>query len=56
MASLDGAGRPPVSLVLGVPPEYIPHGQIDQIHASLGLDGTGIAAATTKALSALDRI
>ena len=56
MASLDGAGRPPVSLVLGVPPEYIPHGQIDQIHASLGLDGTGIAAATTKALSALDPI
>ena len=36
-------------LILGVPTAYIPHGKPDQILAQLGLDGSGIAAAITKA-------
>ena len=30
--------------VLGVPTEYVPHGDPDTIHAGFGLDGPGIAA------------
>ena len=30
--------------VLGVPTEYVPHGDPDDIHASFGLDAAGIAA------------
>jgi 1-deoxy-D-xylulose-5-phosphate synthase len=30
--------------VLGIPTEYVPHGNPDDIHASFGLDGPGIAA------------
>ncbi len=41
--------RPPVR-VIGIPREYVPHGKPDQIHADLGLDGPGIAAAVTSAL------
>lgn len=37
--------------VLGVPVAYIPHGSVDQILADLGLDGTGIAAATRDLLT-----
>jgi 1-deoxy-D-xylulose-5-phosphate synthase len=41
---------PPV-LVLGVPTAYIPHGAQEQILSQLGLDGPGIAAAVSKAIS-----
>jgi 1-deoxy-D-xylulose-5-phosphate synthase len=37
--------------VLGIPPEYLPHGKPDAILASLGLDAPGIAAATREALA-----
>ena len=30
--------------VLGVPTEYVPHGNPDDIHAGFGLDAVGIAA------------
>ncbi|MEZ5168757.1 MAG: transketolase C-terminal domain-containing protein [Acidimicrobiales bacterium] len=30
--------------VLGIPTEFIPHGDPDEIHAAYGLDGPGIAA------------
>ena len=45
-----GRSSPPV-LILGTPVEYIPQGQIGQIHASLGLDGPGIAASVLDALA-----
>ncbi len=40
---------PPV-LILGVPTAYIAHGSPERIHAQLGLDGAGIAAAIAKSL------
>ncbi len=36
--------------VLGVPTEYIPHGNPDVIHAGFGLDGPGIAASVRELL------
>jgi 1-deoxy-D-xylulose-5-phosphate synthase len=39
----------PVTRVLGVPREYIPHGKADDILASLGLDGLGIAESVRQA-------
>jgi 1-deoxy-D-xylulose-5-phosphate synthase len=45
-----GQPSPPV-LVLGTPIEYIPQGEVGQIHASLGLDGGGIAASVLDALA-----
>jgi 1-deoxy-D-xylulose-5-phosphate synthase len=45
-----GQAAPPV-LVLGTPVEYIAQGEPGQIHASLGLDGPGIAASVLEALS-----
>ena len=36
--------------VLGVPTEYIPHGEPQPIHASYGLDGPGIAASVRELL------
>jgi 1-deoxy-D-xylulose-5-phosphate synthase len=36
--------------VLGVPTEYIPHGNPDVIHAGFGLDGPGIAASIRELL------
>ena len=44
-------GRPAPVLVLGTPVEYIPQGEIGQIHAALGLDGPGIAASVLDALA-----
>jgi hypothetical protein len=35
---------------LGTPAVYIPQGKPAAIHAQLGLDGPGVAAATQKAL------
>jgi 1-deoxy-D-xylulose-5-phosphate synthase len=52
IAELEESRQSPPVLVLGTPPEFLPHGKIDRIHAELGLDGAGIAAATTKALEA----
>jgi 1-deoxy-D-xylulose-5-phosphate synthase len=50
----DLAGPPsrptPPVLVLGTPTAFIPHGKPAAIHAQLGLDGPGIAAATMGAL------
>ena len=36
--------------VLGIPTEYIPHGDPDEIHARFGLDGSGIAASVRELL------
>ena len=36
--------------VLGVPTEYVPHGDPDEIHASFGLDAAGIAASVRQIL------
>lgn len=47
----DDAGSIPRLLRLGVPDAYIPHGSASQIHTDLGLDATGIAAATRKMVS-----
>jgi 1-deoxy-D-xylulose-5-phosphate synthase len=51
MAALDEGRRAPATLVLGVPSAFIAHGKADRILAELGLDGAGVAAATTKALA-----
>ncbi|MDX1620958.1 MAG: 1-deoxy-D-xylulose-5-phosphate synthase [Nitriliruptorales bacterium] len=45
-----GVGHAPPVLRLGVPDSYIPHAKPDRILAELGLDGSGIAAATRKAI------
>jgi 1-deoxy-D-xylulose-5-phosphate synthase len=44
-------GRTPPTLRLGTPDAYVTHGSAGQIHTDLGLDATGIAAATRKRLS-----
>ena len=36
---------------LGAPDAYLPHGTAQELHAELGLDAKGIAAATTKTLA-----
>lgn len=46
-----GVDATPPVLRLGVPDGYIAHASPDRILAELGLDGTGIAAATRKALT-----
>ena len=46
---------PPV-VVLGTPTAYIPHGKTSVIHAQLGLDGPGIAAATLQAIGASETL
>jgi 1-deoxy-D-xylulose-5-phosphate synthase len=40
-------------LILGVPTAYIPHGSPAAILSQLGLDGTGVASATLRALHGL---
>ena len=43
-AHVDAAGRPmPATRVLGVPRQYLAQGRADDILASLGLDGAGVA-------------
>ncbi|HSJ45044.1 MAG TPA: 1-deoxy-D-xylulose-5-phosphate synthase [Euzebyales bacterium] len=49
----DDAGRSPRLLHLGTPDDYVDHGSADQIHTDLGLDATGIAAATRKLLGGI---
>ena len=44
------AGRSPRLLHLGTPDAYVDHGSAGQIHTDLGLDATGITAATRKVL------
>ena len=46
-----GVNAAPPILKLGVPDGYLAHASPDRILAELGLDGTGIAAATRKALN-----
>jgi 1-deoxy-D-xylulose-5-phosphate synthase len=49
-AHVEASGRTaPVTRVLGVPREYIQHGKADDILASLGLDGLGIAESVRQA-------
>jgi 1-deoxy-D-xylulose-5-phosphate synthase len=48
----EGRSAPPV-VVLGVPDEYIAQASPSRIHADLGLDGPGIAAAVLTALGRL---
>ena len=49
----EGRQTPPI-VVLGTPTAFIPHGKPAAILAQLGLDGPGVAAATMKALHALN--
>ncbi len=52
MAECEESRLSPPVLVLGVPAEYLAHGKPNRILGDLGLDGPGLAAATTKALAA----
>jgi 1-deoxy-D-xylulose-5-phosphate synthase len=50
-ATAEAEGRPgPVTRVLGVPRQFIAQGKADDILASLGLNGAGIAESARKAL------
>jgi 1-deoxy-D-xylulose-5-phosphate synthase len=40
-------------LILGLPSEFLPHGNPDQILADLGLDAAGVLASTEAALARL---
>jgi 1-deoxy-D-xylulose-5-phosphate synthase len=51
LSDLDDGHRTPPILRLGTTDEYLDHGSADQIHTDLGLDATGIAAATRKAFA-----
>ena len=51
MAELTETRVSPPVLVLGTPSEFLAHGKADRMLADLGLDGPGVAAATTKALA-----
>ncbi len=45
---------PPRFAVLGIPVQFIPHGKPDDILASFGLDGAGVATAARTLLTSLD--
>jgi 1-deoxy-D-xylulose-5-phosphate synthase len=50
-ANSDAEGRPgPVTRILGVPRQFLAQGKADDILASLGLNGAGIAESVRKAL------
>jgi 1-deoxy-D-xylulose-5-phosphate synthase len=51
-ASEAGGQRGPATRVLGVPREYIAHGKADDILATLGLNGEGIAESVRRACRA----
>ena len=53
IAGLSDARSCPPVVILGLPSEFLPHGNPDQILADLGLDATGILSATEKALAGL---
>lgn len=42
------SGPIPRLLQLGIPDDYLPHGEADELHAELGLDAAGIAAEIVK--------
>lgn len=50
VADLEESRHSPPVLCLGTPVAYIPHGKPGAIHAQLGLDGAGMAAAIRKTL------
>ncbi|MHB8671057.1 MAG: 1-deoxy-D-xylulose-5-phosphate synthase [Acidimicrobiales bacterium] len=54
IADLDEGRVAPPTLILGTPDRYLVQGAPAQILAELGLDGTGIASAVTKALGERD--
>jgi 1-deoxy-D-xylulose-5-phosphate synthase len=54
LAELAVSGAPPRVHVLGVPGEYIPYGEPDDLLAGLGLDGAGLAE-SARQLMATDR-
>jgi 1-deoxy-D-xylulose-5-phosphate synthase len=54
IAGLDEGRHSPPVVVLGTPPEFLPHGEASTILSSLGLDGPGVAAAVRKAMAASD--
>lgn len=56
IADLEESRKAPPVLTLGIPTAYIPHGKPERILGQLGLDGSGIAAATAKALGRPDRV
>jgi 1-deoxy-D-xylulose-5-phosphate synthase len=51
LGELAPSGMGPRVMVLGVPDRFIPHGKPDAIHASLGLDGAGVARAARALLA-----
>jgi 1-deoxy-D-xylulose-5-phosphate synthase len=53
LAALSPGRLAPPTLVLGLPGEFLPHGNPDDILSSLGLDAPGILAATESALARL---
>jgi 1-deoxy-D-xylulose-5-phosphate synthase len=54
-SAVDGRPAPPV-VVLGVPDRYIAHASPASIHATIGLDGPGIAASVIGALEAAEAV
>ena len=53
-AQVDRPGLPaPATRVLGVPRQFLAQGKADDILASLGLDGAGIAESVRRAGSAI---
>ena len=50
--ALEHAHRPPAVSVMGVPSMYLPHGKVDDILATLGLDVAGLVAAARQAVAA----
>jgi 1-deoxy-D-xylulose-5-phosphate synthase len=53
VAGLSESREAPPVLILGLPSEFLPCGNPDQILAAYGLDATGILAATERALARL---
>ena len=53
MAALSDSRVAPPTLILGLPSEFLPHGNPDELLSSLGLDAAGILAATEAALARL---
>jgi 1-deoxy-D-xylulose-5-phosphate synthase len=53
MAALSPGRVAPPTLILGLPSEFLPHGNPDELLASLGLDAAGILASTEQALARL---
>jgi deoxyxylulose-5-phosphate synthase len=53
VAGLSESREAPPVLILGLPSEFLPQGNPDQILAAQGLDATGILAATDRALTRL---